>query len=272
MRYQYVKPSAFLSDFVKHYWVLEIDEEDGRVAERVIPTGNIELMFHYRKPFAVINAANNSLSSQPLSVLSGLISGFSDVTSVGDSGVLAVSFHPFGACQFFRFPLDEIENKSIDLRAVLGDKIRDIEEQLSNAYHLTERIVIVEDFLKKSFCPLNTYDLAFLKRAVSLIETSKAGIQAHELAGLLAVSNKGLERKFAARLGKTPKQYLKMMRFQMAVKRLSMANDQALTDLAYQCGYFDQAHFIRDFKLFSGYTPGEFRQMCNFQGQEGVIE
>jgi len=268
MRYQYIKPSAFLSDFVKHYWVLEIDGSDGNLAERVIPTGNIELMFHYRKPFAVINTVNNSLSLQPLTILSGLISGFSDVTSVGDSGVLAVSFQPFGACQFFKFPLTEIENKSVDLKAVLGDKIRGIEEQLSNAYHLTERIAIVEDFLKKVFCPLDTYDLAFLKKALSLIETSKLSIQSHELADKLAVSNKSLERKFAARLGKTPKQYLKMMRFQMAVKRLSMANDQALTDLAYQCGYFDQAHFIRDFKLFSGYTPGEFKQVCNFQGQE----
>lgn len=50
------------------------------------------------------------------------------------------------------------------------------------------------------------------------------------------------------------------MRFQYAVKKLSAMDGQALTDLAYQCGYFDQAHFIRDFKLFSGLTPGEFRQ------------
>lgn len=260
MFYQFIQPSVFLSRYIQHYWVLEIDEAEGEVMERVIPTGHIELMFHYRKPFVVKDESQNNAKTQPVSVLSGISSGYFDVAAVGNSGAITVVFLPFGASHFFRFPLSEIENQSIDLRAALGEKVGPVEEMLANARDTSERVKIVEDFLLRNFSPLGTYDLNLLQAAVGLIEQSEAGIQAAELAKRLYVSSKSLERKFSAQLGKTPKQYLKIMRFQYAVKKLSAMDGQALTDLAYQCGYFDQAHFIRDFKLFSGLTPGEFRQ------------
>jgi AraC-like DNA-binding protein len=72
------------------------------------------------------------------------------------------------------------------------------------------------------------------------------------------LSGKTLERKFACLVGKTPKQYARIVRFTEVIKGFSSMNDPLLTTHAYENGYFDQAHFVKDFKALSGYTPKEF--------------
>jgi AraC-like DNA-binding protein len=78
------------------------------------------------------------------------------------------------------------------------------------------------------------------------------------LAEKLITTPKNMERKFSNHLGKTPKQYIKLVRFQETLNDFSTHKNIHLTEYAYRNGYFDQAHFIRDFKSFSGYTPKEF--------------
>jgi AraC-like DNA-binding protein len=256
MTFQYITPSKFLSQYIKHYWVLEAEDSDGRVCERIIPTGIIEWMFHYGKTFIVKSPEAEKF--QPRSFVSGINSHYTDVSTRGESGVIAVTFYPHGASQFLGFPLSEIENVSIDLRDIFCAEIRDVEEQICAASSLMERIGIVEQFLLSRFQPMKTNDLLLIKESVNLINQSKGQIFASDLSKKLLLTNKSLERKFSVLLGKTPKQYIRIVRFQGVIDRLSNPQNWKLTQLAYESGYFDQAHFIKDFKTLSGYTPKEF--------------
>ncbi|HNZ72737.1 MAG TPA: helix-turn-helix domain-containing protein, partial [Prolixibacteraceae bacterium] len=98
----------------------------------------------------------------------------------------------------------------------------------------------------------------FLDKGIQVIKQSRGQISANSLAEKLTTTPKSVERKFSNHLGKTPKQYIKLVRFQETLNDFSKHENIHLTEYAYRNGYFDQAHFIRDFKSFSGYTPREF--------------
>ncbi len=237
--------------------MMETDACEANIQERVIPVENIQLMFHYKKPFAVCKS-DLTLSLQPRTVVSGLSNTFSDVTTLGESGVIFVEFHPAGACQFFNFPLSELENKSIDLTDALGREARQAEEQLYNSTTVRQKIDLVEQFLLNRFKPVAPYDYALVETSLTVIKETGGKIPAATLANRLSVTSKTLERKFAAYIGKTPRQYSKLIRFRQILKDLSSIKNVNLTEHACRNGYFDQSHFIHDFKMYTGHTPKEF--------------
>ncbi len=256
MHFQFIKPSDFLAPYIKQYWVLEAADSDDEVCERVIPTGNIEWMFHFRKPFVV---KNNSLKvPQPQSLASGISSNYFDVSTQGEAGVIAVTFYPCAASHFLRFPLSEIEDSSVNLLDIYNRPMKEVEEQLGSSFLLEERIRFIENFLIKCFKPSKDNDLLLLKKGIALINQSKGQIKASDLSKSLLLTNKSLERKFSQYLGKTPKQFIRIVRFQGIIQHFSNSGNKPLTQLSYDNGYFDQAHFIKDFKSLSGYSPGEF--------------
>jgi AraC-like DNA-binding protein len=260
VRFQFFRPTGILANFIKHYWVLEAQAWEGEISERVIPTGNIELMFHYGKPFHM-KVNDKLISEQPQSFISGISSNYADVTTKGETGVIAVTFFPYGACNFFKFPLQEVENTNVSLTDIFSSQFRYVEEKICTIPSLTQKIETIEQFLLECLFPAPHSDVAFLRHSISLIDKRKGLISAAELSEHLFVSNKSLERKFGLLIGKTPKQFTKIVRFQETIRRLSSNRKIQLTELAYENGYFDQAHFIKDFKTLSGYTPREFMNL-----------
>jgi AraC-like DNA-binding protein len=236
---------------------MEIDSTEAGTMERVIPIDSMQLMFHYRHPFAVLQPEGN-LKRQPQSIISGLSSTYSDVTTIGESGVIFVAFKPSGACHFFRFPLIEMEEKSINIGDIFGREIRQTEEQLYSAKTPEERVAVIESFLIDRFSPISVYDEALLDNGIRLIQESGGQITAAGLAERLSLTSKTLERKFASFVGKTPGQYSKLIRFRGILAGFGNKKKSSLTEQAFINGYFDQAHFINDFKKYTGYTPKEF--------------
>lgn len=257
MYFQIIKPAGILKNYVKQYCFMESSACEGNVTERVIPVGGVQLMFHYRNPF-VVSLPGNNFVKQPRSVLSGLSSSFSDVSTHGEAGVVFIQFYPAGACNFFDFPLYHIENQSVDLADVFRFEVSRIEELLYFEESLSGKVRIIEDFLLKRFKPVSVSDYNLLQEGIRIIKQRKGQIAASALSGIIPVTPKSLERKFSAYLGKTPKQFIRLVRFQEILLNLSNYKDVRLTEHAYMNGYFDQAHFIKDFKAFTGYTPKAF--------------
>lgn len=257
MNFRIVQPAGFLKNYIKNYCFMESGIHDKDVMERVIPVENVQIMFHYKTPFVVFHP-DNTIIKQPRSILSGLNDSFSDVSTNGETGVAFISFYPAGACHFFNFPLSEIENQSIDLSDVFSTEIKQIEEMLFFKKTITEKVLVIEDFLLKRFSPVPSYDSLLIQKGVDIIKNCKGQTTAISLSGKLSITTKSLERKFSQYLGKTTKQVIKLIRFQEILQDFSINKNMNLTEYAYRNGYFDQSHFIRDFKTYSGYTPKEF--------------
>ena len=257
MQFQFIKPRGILSQHIRYYWTMESSALETAISERVIPTGNVQLMFHYRKPF-VMKGASLAETRQPQSLISGLSNTYFDATTHGETGVIAVVFHATSACHFFKFPLTEIENQCLNLRDIFNNEIRQVEEIICNEVSMNRRIDVIESFLLHRFAPIQSNDISLIQTAVDVIKKQKGQISAVGLSDKLAITTKSLERKFATLLGQTPKQFIKLIRFQEVILDLSQTHNLDLTDYAYRNGYFDQSHFIKDFKSYTGYTPTEF--------------
>ncbi|MDP4276906.1 MAG: helix-turn-helix domain-containing protein [Bacteroidota bacterium] len=257
MNFQIVQPSGFLSNYIQRYCFMESDKHEKTIVERVIPVEHIQLMFHYRNPFTEYHP-DESIVKQSRSILSGLTDSFSDVSTNGETGVVFVSFYPAGACHFFRFPLSEIENRSIDLSDIFGQQVRQVEERLYLSRSIKEKVSVIEHFLAGLYSPVPLYDSLLIGKGVDLIKHNNGQNNAALLCDQLSVTPKTLERKFSRYLGKTTKQVIKLFRFYGVLHDFTNDKCTSMTERAYRNGYSDQSHFIRDFKSFSGYTPGEF--------------
>lgn len=257
MNFQIIHPSGFLSNFIKYYCFMESSSEEEDIVERVIPTESIQLMFHYKNPF-VVQHPNSSIIKQPRSIITGLSENYSDVSTNGESGVVFIYFYPTGACHFFNFPLSEIENQSLNMFDIIGTEIKQIEETLFSTESIEGKISVIEEFLIRRYSPIPSNDNYLIQKGINIIKETKGQIRASALSGNLSITPKTLERKFSQYLGKTTKQVIKLIRFQEVLNDFSNHKDVILTERAYNYGYFDQSHFIHDFKTFSGYTPKEF--------------
>jgi AraC-like DNA-binding protein len=271
MHFQIISPSGILARYIQHYWMLEAGDNEQVATERVIPTGNIEWMFHYRNPF-LVKSSSHETHIQQRGFASGINNSYSDVSTRGAAGVIAISFYPDGACQFLQMPLSLLGNSSVSLNDLLGSKTREIEEKIVLANGLAERIRIIESFLLSIYRPVVSHDSRLISDAVRIIKNAKGQIPSGKLSEILSFSQKSIERKFSEKVGTSPKQFCRIVRFQHVVKGLWVGNTGELTSLAYNNGYFDQSHFIRDFKAISGYTPGEFLSAYPCQPHESAIQ
>jgi AraC-like DNA-binding protein len=150
-----------------------------------------------------------------------------------------------------------MENTAVPLTILFGEEGANLGNQILNANSTSERIKIIETFLLKKLADKRIID----KIVISTIETifnTNGQFSVNEFSKSNNINRRQLARKFSSAIGLSPKQLAKTIRIQATLKVL--LNDQitSLTDLAYENEYFDQAHFIKEFKEFTGLTPKEF--------------
>ncbi len=146
-------------------------------------------------------------------------------------------------------------NTMIQLPKVFGVQTDILCEMLWTQKDFYAKQRIIEDLI----CNL---ELSFMMKnniyclATELIESQNGQLKVCEVAQILGVSTRTLERQFIKILGIPPKQFIRLVRFQNAVERLKeISKFENLTDIAHNSGYFDQSHFIKDFKSLSGQSP-----------------
>lgn len=253
---QIAKPSEALQPYIKEYWCIDnaLKEENTNIY-RVIPCGLPELTLYLgSKPVRVgsPNAIEDDL------ILCGQKSRFYDLKIDEELSIFSVVFKPHGFMSLFDFPLSEIHEQSVPFYIINSKLEREIHQQLVEVNTFKGRIDIVEKYffelLKKEF---NKYDFSRIGQTIKMINSSNGKLSIDALASAACLSRKQFERKFTELIGISPKQYLKIVRFQYSIYLKSKSRFN-ITELALESGYYDQSHFINDFKKFTGYTPKEY--------------
>jgi AraC-like DNA-binding protein len=179
------------------------------------------------------------------------------IEPIGVTGSFVVQFKPNGFLPFTTIPIKELENTAIPLDKLFGKNGKNLGEQILNANSTIERIQIIETFLLGELANKKTID-SIVKSTVETIFSTNGQFSVNELSKSNNISRRQLARKFSSTIGLSPKQLAKTIRIQTALKALLNEKHTSLTDLAYENEYFDQAHFIKEFKEFTGLTPKEF--------------
>ncbi len=262
MNYNISKPSAFLSQYVKYYWKLESSLPNGHEhIQRIVPSGLFELIFYMNdKPVS----SDNKKPITDNTTVTGQMVDFHDLKVSGNLSLFSIYFHPHGLSIFLDLPMKEIFNQSVPLRYILKDRVNKFEDELSSAITFQDQISIAENFLLSNI--LNNekkYQYDRISCAINRINETKGILDIDALASETCLSRKQFERTFTDIIGASPKQFLKIIRFQNVIWEKSKDTNQSLTNLAYKCGYYDQAHMIKDFKTMSGTTPRKYFENCD---------
>jgi len=240
MRYREIRPSAAAAGFVDRYWILEVDAQEAGAEQKVVPDGSSELILNFAEPFESFSAG--AWTKQPFSFLAGQITGPLRLRSAGRSRIFGVRFLPHGAGKMLGAPMTEVRDSIVpvdDLSTTLG---RELER--------------TEDFARIEAVLVGWKDRKGREDALidAAVEQVELGRSAEEVAALAGISRRQLERRFLNLVGLTPKHFQRMRRFQRVFQAVER-DGAAWADAAVSCGYYDQAHLIRDFREFSGDTP-----------------
>ena len=256
MNYQVYTPSPELQPFVKCFWSLDDDAKKDLIKQRVLPDGCMEMIFHYGNPYRQYFADGSSIT-QPRSFLFGQITKYIEIAPTGKSGIISARFLPDGITPFITLPVSTLENKAVSLTEIFIDDGKKLEERVINANDTQERIILIETFLLSKLSEQPAID-AITKSCVDVIFQSQGQIGLAALADKMNIHRRNMERKFTSVIGMSPKQLARVARLQAALKMIQQKKFNSLTEIAYENGYFDQAHFIKDFKEFTGMSPKSF--------------
>lgn len=256
MDYQTYLPSESLSDFVKCYWTLEAPKEDNPDRQRIVPDGCMEMIIHYGDHYKQF-CEDESSFHQPRSFVFGQLTRQLEIAATGVTGIIAVRFYPDGFIPFSTMPVSAMENRAVALTELYGQDGEALERAIVSAQNYQERITILEAFLVNRLNNKNTIDVITASSIETLLSL-KGQLTIDQLAVQQSTSRRQLERRFATIVGLSPKQLAKIIRLQHTLKSLEQNQFNNLASLAVENGYFDQAHFIKDFKEFTGMTPKQF--------------
>jgi len=274
MNYSTFEPNPDLKTFIQCYWTLESAKEDHPEKQTIVPDGCMEMIFHYGDLYRQYPPDGSSII-QPKCFVIGQLTRPLEIEPTGETGIFSVRFHPDGFLPFATVPIKEMENTAVSLEELFSKGGQEIAQQVLHAKSVMERIKYVEAFLLNQLTTSETVDRV-VKSVIETIFTANGQLSVNELSRQTNINRRQLERKFSLIIGLSPKQLSKTIRLQTALKMLLNKEFTSLTHLAYENEFYDQAHFIKEFKEFTGFTPKEFyrnqlKMSSLFTGQIKVV-
>lgn len=251
--YKEFEPHPILREFIKCFWILERTYDNAHPTEEVMPDSYVEVIFNFGKPYFLEKAGDRT--ELPFAFIIGLLKQSLPLHAHGKVQLIVARFYPWAVPAFFDRHVKQNINTdfsfhlSEDFRKAAGECFR--EGAHEKAAGLLEKLFL-ERFIHKYF------DRSTVNAAAQIIYQKKGDCKIEDLAELLPTSLRTLQRNFHNQLGISPKSYVGNVRFDQIKKKIAKEPDLNLTELAYEFGYFDQAHFIKDFKNYCHMTPSEF--------------
>jgi hypothetical protein len=259
MDYQIFPPHQDLSSIVKCHWTLEIPFEKDVQKQLIIPDGCLEMIFILGDDVKRFTSGDGSII-QPRAMVLGQITEPFYVQPLGEVNSFAVRFYPYGFSNFVSQSLKELANKETPISMLFGEEpAKALTENIFLAPDTLKRIEIVEAFLLSRLTDRKVID-SVVKKTIDTILSTKGNAAIGSILKNDLSKRRQLERKFVQHIGISPKQLGKVIRLQCALNMLLNQQPESLTEIAYESDYYDQAHFIKDFKDFTGTTPSAFLQ------------
>ena len=251
MRYREIPPQPPLSKFVECFWMLEGDgPSPSGGPERILPDGCVELILNFGERF--LQHHDNDRKLQPRHFLVGQMSGPILISPTGAVQLLGIRFHPGATAPFLRVSMNEVTDQVTELGSLSSNLERELLRACEHLASLPEKIAAVEEALTARLLR-GAYDSSAMQLAAQIVRFAGV-ISVDQLAEDAGISNRQLERRFMREVGVGPKLLGRILRFQQVFRAVERS-DNAWASIALECGYYDQAHLIRDFNQFAGQTP-----------------
>ncbi len=229
--------------------------------EKVVPDGSsyllIELDGMPRHTFDTVTGEKKGEFTKAW--ISGMHTDYLTISALPDSEMLAVKFKPYGAFPFLKSPISEFNNLVIGAEGALGESVFEFRSSLMKTPTYEGKMSLCEEWLLARFDEENSPDDFVVSACNTMQQDSKLEFNSiAEMISKAGISKKHFINQFKKYVGLTPKQLQRVFRFNDILQCISKEDNIGWTQIALSCGYYDQAHFIKEFKSFCGINPSKF--------------
>lgn len=240
-------PPPSLASRVECFWSIRAAPGAAPRESRILPDGCMDVLF----------TLGDAPHPNGRSIAVGAMQTAAMVRSAGRVDTVGVRFRPGGAAAFLRLPASELTDTTVALSELWRGEAGELEERLHGAGD-GERVVLLSAALLRRLgdAPAPHPAAAY---ACAAIDATDGRVSVRELAAGAGLTARHLERLFAEAVGLSPRMARRVARFRAAVRRLEREQGVAWTRLALDCGFYDQAHLVRDFRALAGLTPTAYR-------------
>jgi AraC-like DNA-binding protein len=255
MEFQHFLPSTILQPYVKNYWIFTTDKD---ISNQVLyPTGFLELAINISGGDVITHVGNRSIKMPDLEVL-GQLTMPTKVTATKDTTILITRFYPYASSVFFPDQVSSFTNDSIDLHDILRGEVNEFYDRIMEQRLLEQKISVIEAFLIRRLIKnkKSRHHLKLVECICNHSYQNGESFNIEKLASLYGFSKRHVQRLFLDLVGITPQRFFSVQRFNKGLELIQSSNT-SLTSIALECGYYDQAHFIKEFKSYTGLTPSQ---------------
>ena len=264
MNYLLEYPAKELSSIIDCFWTIESDNHSLEILQKIVPDGYPEMIFHYKDPFQSNISGQWEIQSKGL--IAGQIRNHFYLKSTGRIGMFAIKFQPWALTELFKINMSELTNKVVSNDVLPSLALQEIKQIAVCNLTFKEKVAQMEHWFKHylfkiNYIPLNN------QKAVQLIIDHKGALDIKDIRDQLNISERSVERYFKKYVGLPPKFYSRIIRF-ASIFNMITSKPVNWQDVYFLAGYFDQSHFIKNFKEFTGEEPSKYgfdeKNMANF--------
>lgn len=251
-------PSPALTNYVKCYYTMTY-EEKLVVEDYAFATGCIEIMFTLQGTPWQVKTTNTYKNTSNIELWGQVLKPLPFKPS-GQGEVFGIRFFPATASFFLNDDVNVYNDQVFDLTSIEGDSLKDLHARLCESKSASGRVELVEKYLfrKLERRPKVSARIDLVRQVMNEVTQKDFFDNIENVAERYGITSRYLQKVFVQHTGLTPKLYIKINRFQNSLVLMGKGN-MSLTSIAYTCGYFDQSHFIREFKAFTGMSPSGFQ-------------
>lgn len=262
--FQMFSPSGELKPYIQCYWSIYIEDELSQpVTNKLISDGGMGVVLNFGHSFSIRIEDNIHTTTSGCFVI-GPTEKATFLKLSKKINAIGIRFQPGGAYPFFQERISSFVDKIIPMLA--NDLWRGT-KKLYSSFKLTktinDKISLLDDFFLTKLQESAVVPSLWISKVVGTMRNHSGSIKNDELAKQFNMTKRHFERRFKKEVGLSPKQFSRIVRIEKARSLIRSLNFNSLTDIGYECDYYDQAHFIREFKEFVKETPKQY-----FQGKK----
>lgn len=254
-------PSLPLSLFIDNFLYYKDYQPDHKL-DRFFPDGNTYLVFDLTdKPKSIYdNISFREIQSCHRIWFSGLRNQSITIPSGIEQEMIVINFHKGKSYPFLKAPLHEFTNVTVDGDLAVGNNVNELRDRILEKSNVEQMFLELEHFFLK-YGARSLEPNPCIDYAIECLSKAPEAMSIEKLIQKIGYSHRHFIKIFSDHVGMNPKQYMKIIRFQKAVQIAESNRSQNWSEIALQCNYYDLAHFSHEFKLFSGFSPNQYRSL-----------